>query len=400
MSYPPPQFPPNFHHPYPRIFNPFGAQPNYPQFSFTQGYPGSSYQGAVGVGQHPRGGSEASPVGSIAFFQGSRATDSRGDESSPIGSASPVSQEQQLGADPVEAAVWSERSESSPDELEKREGRVHWGQEENLRLVSAWIKHSTDPVVGVDRRGDRYWKDVAAEYNMHAPKQQRRSATQCKNHWQKTIPFITKFNACYDKAKREHVSGESDDQVIERAREEYKGAAKKKRPFALEYWWKAVKDQPKWSKAYPIEEMMNKRSRLNESGAYTSSNPESEDADPSSRCRPLGRNAAKAQQKNKGKLVYSEDSISNDNVQQFNELQLRKTIAAEKMAEATLVQAEAAKTKAEADNKMADAEKDKTKLQKLEMYMVLLRTDTSGYDERTKAGHDQMLALLAKDLFS
>ena len=161
-----------------------------------------------------------------------------------------------------------------------------------------------------------------------------------------------------------------------------------------------MKDQPKWSKAYPIEEMMNKRSRLNESGAYTSSNPESEDADPSSRCRPLGQNAAKAQQKNKGKLVYSEDSISNDNVQQFNELQLRKTAAAEKMVEATLVQAEAAKTKVEADNKMADAEKDETKLQKIEMYMVLLRTDTSGYDERTKAGHDQMLALLAKDLFS
>jgi hypothetical protein len=36
----------------------------------------------------------------------------------------------------------------------------------------------------------------------------------------------------------------------------------------------------------------------------------------------------------------------------------------------------------------------------MEMYMVLLRTDTSGYDERTKVGHDQMLALLAKDLFS
>jgi len=70
------------------------------------------------------------------------------------------------------------------------------------------------------------------------------------------------------------------------------------------------------------------------------------------------------------------------------------------MAEATLVQAEAAKTKAEADNKMADVEKDKTKLQKIEMYMMLLRIDTSGYDERTKAGHDQMLALLAKDLFS
>jgi hypothetical protein len=38
---------------------------------------------------------------------------------------------------------------------------------------------------------------------------------------------------------------------MERARAEYKGDAEKNRPFALEYWWKAVKNQPKWSKAYP-----------------------------------------------------------------------------------------------------------------------------------------------------
>jgi hypothetical protein len=49
-----------------------------------------------------------------------------------------------------------------------------------------------------------------------------------------------------------------------------------------------VKDQPKWSKAYPIEEMMNNRNRLNASGAYSSSNQNSEDADPTVRCRPPG----------------------------------------------------------------------------------------------------------------
>ena len=146
------------------------------------------------------------------------------------------------------------------------------------------MKCSNDPIQGVDRRGDRYWKDVAAEYNLHAPKEQRRTAAKLKNHWNKTIPFITKFNGCYDKARREHASGESDDQVMERAREEYKKVVNKKRPFALEYWWRAVKDQPKWSKAYPIEEMMNKRSRLNASGAYSSSNQDSEDADPAAGC--------------------------------------------------------------------------------------------------------------------
>ena len=157
-------------------------------------------------------------------------------------------------------------------------------------------------------------------------------------------PFHYQVNACYDKAKREHASGESDDQVMERAREEYKAIVKKKRPFALEYWWRAMKDQPKWSKAYPIEEMVNKRSKLNASRAYTSSNQDSEDANPAARQRPPGRNALKAQQKAKGKSVHSEDTISNENINLFNKLQLRKAIAAEKMAEATLTKAQAAQT--------------------------------------------------------
>jgi len=195
-----------------------------------------------------------------------------------------VSQEQLQQEDPANPADWSERSDSSPDERQKKEGRVNWGEEENLRLVSAWLKCSNDPIQGVDRRGDRHWKDVAAEYNLHAPKEQRRTAAKLKNHWNKTIPFITKFNGCYDKARREHASGESDDHFMERAREEHKKVVNKKRPFALEYWWRAVKDQPKWSKAYPVEEMMNKRSRLNSSGAYSSSNQDSEDADPAARC--------------------------------------------------------------------------------------------------------------------
>jgi len=282
----------------------------------------------------------------------------------------------------------------------KKEGRVYWGEEENLRLASAWLKCSNDPIKGVDRRGDRYWKDVATEYNMHAPKEQRRTPSQLKNHWNKTIPFITKFNACYDKAKREHASGESGDQVMERAHEEYKAIVKKMRPFALEYWWRAVKDQPKWSKAYPIEEMVNKRSKLNASRAYTSSNQDSEDANPAARQRPPGRNTSKAQQKAKGKSVHSEDNISNENINLFNELQLRKSIAAEKMAEATLTKAQAAQTKAEAENKMADTEAKKTKLQIMETYMVLVDKDTTNYDEASKARHEEILAYLAKQHFN
>ena len=105
--------------------------------------------------------------------------------------------------DPVNTSVWSD-NDSNLEESEKKEGRIFWTKQENLRLVSAWLKNSTDPIVGVDRREDRYWKDVAAEYNLNIPKDRRRTTTQLKNHWSKTIPLITKFNACYEKAKREH----------------------------------------------------------------------------------------------------------------------------------------------------------------------------------------------------
>jgi hypothetical protein len=79
----------------------------------------------------------------------------------------------------------------------------------------------------------------------------------------------------------------------------------------------------------------------------------------------------------------------------FNELQLRKTIAAEKMAEATLI-----KVEAEAKNKMTYNEMEKAKLQKLSMYMALLDKDISSYDEEAKKGHKQMLAYLSAQLFS
>jgi hypothetical protein len=66
-----------------------------------------------------------------------------------------------------------------------------------------------------------------------------------------------------------------------------------------------VKDQPKWSKAYPIEEMMNKRNRLNASGAYSSSNQNSEDADPTVRCRPPGCTIPTPNHFNHQKFSYS-----------------------------------------------------------------------------------------------
>lgn len=388
MIHPPPsQFAPSYHPHYPYPFNPFGGQQNYPQFPSTPGSYGSPYQG--NMGQYPMTGSENLSFGSMPFSGGSQGQggkSSRGDESSPVDPSSPVSIAQQVIPESAEKEVFSDNSLSPTEETGKKKGPVHWGEKENKRLVSAWVKNTNDSRNGNDKRGDRYWKDIAEEYNKTAPRNERRTAVQCKNHWNKTAPFISKFNACYDKARREHGSGESDDQVMERAREEYKIMVKKKRPFALEHWWKAVKDQPKWGTSYPIEELV-KRTKLNASGSYSTSNADSEDGDVTQKRRPQGRNAARAQEKDKQKCIsQSVGGISDESVRSFNELQLRQQDVAEKMAEAQLVQAQ--------------AELEKTKMQKFEKYLALVEKDTSAFDETEKKIHDQMIAFLSKELFS
>ena len=39
----------------------------------------------------------------------------------------------------------------------RTEKRIMWTAEEDLRLMSAWIEHSTDSTCGADKGGNQYW---------------------------------------------------------------------------------------------------------------------------------------------------------------------------------------------------------------------------------------------------
>lgn len=292
---------------------------------------------------------------------------------------------------PAPVVQIAEDSESSTDDSGNNGGRKLWTQEENLRLVSAWLKNSNDPIDGNGKARDRYWKEVAAEYNKHAPKRQRRTAMQCKEHWNKNVPHINKFNGIYNDVKNTYASGQSEDQLMEKVRAKWKSVMKKKRPFPLEHWWIQVKDQPKWARTYSVEEMQ-KRIKLNSSGAYSSSTQGTDSVDVGDRSRPQGRDAAKSEKRNKGKgSEGSSNKFTNESIEIFNELQLRKTVVAEKMADAAIAQAVADKEKAEAD-------KDRAKMDKISKYVQLLEKDTSSYDDVALARHEQVVAYLAKEL--
>jgi hypothetical protein len=100
------------------MFNLFGSQSNYPQFPLSSlGIYQSTYQG---MGQYHKKAvmrHQLDPWVSSKVAEGLVSFD----ESSPIGSASPVSQQQQwIGVDPVNTPVWSD-NESNLEESKKKE---------------------------------------------------------------------------------------------------------------------------------------------------------------------------------------------------------------------------------------------------------------------------------------
>ncbi|KQJ93232.1 glutathione S-transferase T3-like [Brachypodium distachyon] len=312
----------------------------------------------------------------MAFFGVAGGNGSRDEDNSPVGGSGTPHSVAHRVEDPANN---EEGSESSPDEQVKRGKGKNWSKKGDELLVSAWLNNSNDPIDGNSKKSDHLWKQIAKEYNMYAPQDQQKSAAQCKNHWTKNTSKVPKFNACYNELKSTYPGGQSEDQLMEKVREKYKVVAKMKRPFPLEHWWKMVKKQPKWRRLYTLEQM-NKRNKLDTAGAYSSSNQETEAEEETK--RPQGQKAAKAQRKGKSKC--STGTLSNENVEQFNNLQLRKSITAEKMATAALLYAENEKERIE-------AEKEKTKVAKLDKYFNLIEKGTSNFTNDEKLGHERIL---------
>lgn len=65
----------------------------------------------------------------------------------------------------------------------RTEKRLIWTKEEDLRLVSAWVNNSNDPIQSNFKKNDQYWKGVAYVFNSTTPKNRVRTAKQIKDHF-------------------------------------------------------------------------------------------------------------------------------------------------------------------------------------------------------------------------
>jgi hypothetical protein len=78
----------------------------------------------------------------------------------------------------------------------------------------------------------------------------------------------------------------------------------KKKPFTLEYVWKILRKEPKWYRSILGMDCSekNKRTKVDESGAYTSSsNQDTDEGETFKEVRPEGQKKAKARMTGKGK---------------------------------------------------------------------------------------------------
>ncbi|KAK2414069.1 hypothetical protein QL285_036705 [Trifolium repens] len=97
-----------------------------------------------------------------------------------------------------------------------------WNTEQNLVLISGWIKFGSDSIVG-NQKGETFWGKIAEYCNEHCSFDPPRDQNACRNRFNYMNKIIGKWVAAYDKAMRLKGSGWSDNDVLAKAQEIYAG---------------------------------------------------------------------------------------------------------------------------------------------------------------------------------
>jgi len=251
--------------------------------------------------------------------------------------------------------------------------------------VGAWLNNSNDPINGNGKKTDRYWGDVANEYNSTTPKSRRRTAKQLKDHFQKIKKKVTWFCSSWKEAISIWPSGHSDDQIMEKAEaiyEEYKDG-----PFTFKHCWKILRDEPKWQVQLEEGAQSNKRNLDIEGsvGELTPSLAQSED-------RPIGNKKAKKEAKKEAKKCLSQ---MDDVLQQLTKLQCTNE-SREKMLE---TQKHVSSEKLESARLNHLAAKENAKSAMLETYRALSMKDTSAMADDVRVEHLAFMRCVRESIF-
>jgi hypothetical protein len=171
--------------------------------------------------------------------------------------------------------------------------------------VQAWLNHSSDRD---GKKNEQYWADVLAFYNNTTSSKRKRKVKHLKDRFQKIKRWVGFFCLSLKKAASSEESGQSDDQLIEKALQIYLDDYKEG-PFIVMNCWKVLRDEPKWHAVLEDLERSNKR-KLGDEGEVGNSTPTSEDT--REKEYPTGVKEAKRQCNGKGKVRANDNGLDED----------------------------------------------------------------------------------------
>ncbi|XP_002439252.2 glutathione S-transferase T3 [Sorghum bicolor] len=265
--------------------------------------------------------------------------------------------------------------------------RLLWNVPDDIRLASAWLRCSKDPIDGNDKKSDAYWADVTSEYNKTAESSRKRNRNQLKIRWDRSKKPLTDFHGVWVNATRVWQSGMSDDQLTDKALEMWAGQNDGK-AFHLQHMWKVLRGQQKWS-AYLARLKKEHEKSAKANGAHLVN------LDLDGEKRPVGHKKAKKEQNGKKK---SSDALADfsGKFEKFIEATTKSKEDLEKMAE---IQQSLADKKIEAARLNSEATHEQTKGKMLETYTQLLLAPTDQLTEDAKAERKLALESLRLALF-
>ncbi|XP_066395262.1 glutathione S-transferase T3-like isoform X2 [Miscanthus floridulus] len=263
--------------------------------------------------------------------------------------------------------------------------RLVFDPDEDVRLVSAWLIHSNDPINGNCKKNEKYWGDVHELYNKTTPINRKREVKHLKDRWTKIKKWVALFCGSWKKATSIYLSGYSDEQLKDMAKQFYLDDYKEG-PFTVEHCWKILRGEPKWHAVLEELETPNKRSLDGEDEAIeTSGTPEAV----GEMERPMGTKKAKKQRSGKGRVNDDDVSLDED-LKKFIDIQA----ATKKRQEDFL----------EAQERISDKKFQTARLNRetalLDSYHKLLCMDTREMTEDIRAEHVLALKMLREKLAS
>ncbi|CAN6210208.1 unnamed protein product [Urochloa humidicola] len=292
----------------------------------------------------------------------------------------------------------------SEEEAPRTEKRIFWSQEEDVRMMSAWMLNSTDSSCGADRRNEQYWTDVEAMYNETAPSHRARNAKQIEDHFHKVNRWTDLFHSAWLKAIMVYTSGYNDQMWIEKAHGFYLADNKKLNlgPFVLMEVWNTVKTEAKWI-TYN-NGLKSARKKVATKGLGNEVEVEGGDHidldDLEDQPRPMGQKQAKKLKYTKSKEL---DHIDLEELNKFGKIQdeqnanrlkvleVQQKLSSKKMEQTKLAHLAAKEQK--------EARKYELESRMFETFNHLLAMDLSLMSDEEKLDHANTVKCLKKKLF-